>query len=106
MRITSVKNGKDAITVLNHDSQIEMVLMDIMMPEMDGYETMHRIRLNPCFKDFPIIALTAMAMKGDPEKCIDAGSYDYIFNPVNTDSLHISLCIWLYQSHAFVMVHK
>ena len=106
MKVTSVENGKDAIAVLDQDSRIEMVLMDIMMPEMDGYETMRRIRLDPRFKNLAIIALTAKAMKGDREKCLDAGASDYISKPVDTDSLLSLLCIWLYQSQASMQVKK
>jgi signal transduction histidine kinase/DNA-binding response OmpR family regulator/HAMP domain-containing protein len=102
MKVTSVENGKDAIAALDHDAGIEMVLMDIMMPEMDGYETMRSIRLDQRYQALPIIALTAKAMKGDREKCLDAGASDYISKPVDTDSLLSLLCIWLYQSHALI----
>ena len=72
--------------------------MDIMMPEMDGYDTMRAIRANPRFKSLPIIALTAKAMKGDREKCIEAGASDYVSKPVDTEHLLSLLCIWLYRS--------
>jgi CheY-like chemotaxis protein len=71
--------------------------MDIMMPDMDGYETMRRVRLLPAFRNLPILALTAKAMKGDREKCLDAGASDYISKPVNTAQLLSLMRVWLFR---------
>jgi CheY-like chemotaxis protein/signal transduction histidine kinase/HAMP domain-containing protein len=91
------ENGKDGIAILKKNPEIEAVLMDIMMPEMDGYETMQTIRKMGKFKKLPIIAITAKAMKGDREKCIEAGASDYIAKPVDTDQLLSLLRVWLYK---------
>jgi CheY-like chemotaxis protein len=74
-----------------------MVLMDIMMPEMDGYQTMAEIRKDARFRTLPMLALTAKAMKGDREKCLDAGASDYIAKPVNTDQLLSLMRVWLFR---------
>ena len=71
--------------------------MDIMMPDMDGYETMREVRKFPHFRTLPILALTAKAMKGDREKCLDAGASDYIAKPVNTDQLLSLMRVWLFR---------
>jgi HAMP domain-containing protein/CheY-like chemotaxis protein/signal transduction histidine kinase len=97
MNVRFTENGKDAIKALEEDPNVDLVLMDVMMPEMDGYETMKAIREKPEFKSLPIIALTAKAMKGDREKCIAAGASDYIMKPVDTDQLISLLRVWLYK---------
>jgi CheY-like chemotaxis protein len=100
MEVVSAENGKDAIAVLESTPDIDVTLMDIMMPEMDGYDTMRAIRRNAGFRSLPIIALTAKAMKGDREKCIEAGASDYVAKPVDSEKLLSLLCVWLYQSPA------
>jgi CheY-like chemotaxis protein len=97
MRVVSAENGRDGIETLRTTPGIDIVLMDIMMPEMDGYETMRAIRQLAPFKSLPIIALTAKAMKGDREKCIEAGASDYIAKPVNGEQLISLLRVWLYR---------
>jgi signal transduction histidine kinase/CheY-like chemotaxis protein/HAMP domain-containing protein len=97
VNVLSAENGKDALATLKNDPGIQIVLMDIMMPEMDGYETMRAIRALTEFKSLPIIALTAKAMKGDREKCIEAGASDYITKPIDTDQLLSLLRVWLYK---------
>ncbi|HEY9155704.1 MAG TPA: response regulator, partial [Opitutaceae bacterium] len=97
MDILSTESGAEAIEMLKRDPEIDVVLMDIMMPDLDGYETMRRIRLDDTFADLPIIALTAKAMKGDREKCIEAGASDYIAKPVDTEHLLSLLRIWLHR---------
>jgi two-component system chemotaxis sensor kinase CheA len=91
------KNGKDAIDKLEAAENIDLILMDIMMPEMDGYEAMKIIRKKPEYKKLPIIALTAKAMKGDRNKCIEAGASDYLAKPVEVDKLLSMLRFWLHQ---------
>ncbi|WP_390888656.1 HAMP domain-containing protein [Frigoriglobus tundricola] len=97
MEVISATNGRQAIDILEHTAGVDMVLMDIMMPEMDGYETMREIRTVPKFRTLPILALTAKAMKGDREKCLDAGASDYIAKPVNTDQLVSLMRVWLFR---------
>jgi CheY-like chemotaxis protein len=97
MVVTAVDSGIDAIEALSKDGDIDVALVDVMMPEMDGYETMARMRALPTFSERPIIALTAKAMKGDREKCIEAGASDYIAKPVNRANLLSMLRSWLNQ---------
>ncbi|HXN75297.1 MAG TPA: HAMP domain-containing protein [Gemmatimonadaceae bacterium] len=97
MIVRFAENGKQAIEQLKKDPNVDAVLMDIMMPEMDGYETTRAIRAMDRFKTLPIIALTAKAMKGDREKCIAAGASDYITKPVDTEQLLSLLRVWLYR---------
>ena len=94
-KILSAEGGKEALNILKKDSDIDIVLMDIMMPEMDGYETMQHIRKQEHFKKLPIIAVTAKAMRGDREKCIAAGASDYIIKPINTTELLSLIRLWL-----------
>jgi HAMP domain-containing protein/signal transduction histidine kinase/DNA-binding response OmpR family regulator len=97
MDVLSTTNGRAAIELIRTTPGLDLVLMDIMMPEMDGYETMREIRRSPEFRTLPILALTAKAMKGDREKCLDAGASDYIAKPVNTDQLLSLMRVWLYR---------
>lgn len=95
MKVIPAENGQEAIRILEETPDIEIVLMDIMMPVMDGYETTRAIRKKEEFKDLPIIALTAKAMKGDREECIEAGASDYITKPVNSAQLLSMIRSWL-----------
>ena len=97
VEVISATNGRQAIDIIQSTPDISMVLMDIMMPEMDGYETMREIRGSTKFRTLPILALTAKAMKGDREKCLDAGASDYIAKPVNTDQLLSLMRVWLFR---------
>jgi HAMP domain-containing protein/signal transduction histidine kinase/DNA-binding response OmpR family regulator len=97
MHVLSATTGKEAIELLDATAGLAIVLMDIMMPEMDGYQTMQVIRGKPRFRRLPIIALTAKAMKGDREKCLDAGASDYLAKPVNTEQLLSALRMWLHR---------
>jgi CheY-like chemotaxis protein len=97
MEIISADNGRNAIEILKEDREIDMVMMDIMMPEMDGLETMREIRKISYLKDLPIVAVTAKAMKGDREKCIEAGAWDYLSKPVDTDQMLAVLRAWLHR---------
>jgi CheY-like chemotaxis protein len=97
MTVTFAENGRDALASLAKDSEVDLILMDVMMPEMDGYETTRAIRQMSQFRNLPIIALTAKAMKGDREKCIAAGASDYITKPVDTEQLLSLMRVWLYR---------
>ena len=97
MEVVYSESGQDGIDKLRNTPDIGIVLMDIMMPDMDGYEAIGTIRRDPQFKRMPIISLTAKAMKGDREKCIAAGASDYISKPVDTEQLLSLLRVWLYQ---------
>ncbi|MDG0793710.1 response regulator [Cohnella ginsengisoli] len=95
MTVLPAENGQAAIDILERTPDVSIVLMDIMMPVMDGYETTRAIRANPAFAELPIIALTAKAMKGDRELCIEAGASDYITKPVNSAQLLAMMRSWL-----------
>jgi CheY-like chemotaxis protein len=97
MEVISTTNGRDAIAIIERTPELSLVLMDIMMPDMDGYETIGKIRQNSTFSKLPILALTAKAMKGDREKCLNAGASDYIAKPVNTDQLLSLMRLWLFR---------
>jgi CheY-like chemotaxis protein len=97
MSVLTAGTGREAIATIESTPDLGIVLMDIMMPEMDGYETMQVIRQNPLFRRLPIIALTAKAMKGDREKCLEAGASEYLAKPVNTEQLLSSLRMWLHR---------
>ena len=97
MKVLTATTGREAIATLETNTDIAIVLMDIMMPEMDGYQTMEAIRRYPAFRRLPIIALTAKAMKGDREKCLEAGASDYLAKPVNTEQLLSALRMWLHR---------
>jgi HAMP domain-containing protein/CheY-like chemotaxis protein len=97
MSVLTAGTGREAIATLESTSDVAIVLMDIMMPDMDGYETMQIIRRNPSFRRLPIVALTAKAMKGDREKCLEAGASEYLAKPVNTEQLLSALRMWFHR---------
>jgi CheY-like chemotaxis protein len=97
MDVISATSGQSAIEVIQNNPDLDIVLMDIMMPDMDGFETMREIRRKAELRTLPIVALTAKAMKGDREKCLDAGASDYIAKPVNTDQLLSLMRVWLFR---------
>ena len=97
MKVLTATTGLEAVSIVESEPNVAIVLMDIMMPGMDGYETMEVIRANPLFRRLPIIALTAKAMKGDREKCLEAGASDYLAKPVNTEQLLSALRMWLHR---------
>jgi CheY-like chemotaxis protein len=96
MEVVFAENGREGIDTLRENPDVDLVLMDIMMPEMDGYETMQAVRQMPEFKQLPIISLTAKAMRGDRERSIQSGASDYITKPVDTDQLLSLMRVWLY----------
>ena len=97
MKVLTATTGKEAISILQSRPEVTIALMDIMMPEMDGYQTMQEIRKDDKLRRLPIIALTAKAMKGDREKCVAAGASDYLAKPVNTEQLLAALRMWLHR---------
>jgi CheY-like chemotaxis protein/signal transduction histidine kinase/HAMP domain-containing protein len=97
MSVLTAGTGREAIATLESTPDVAIVLMDIMMPDMDGYETMQIIRQNPSFRRLPIVALTAKAMKGDREKCLEAGASEYLAKPVNTEQLLSALRMWFHR---------
>ena len=97
MKVVIGKNGKEGLEHLDKNADVNLILMDIMMPQMDGYEAMREIRKQERFRKLPIIALTAKAMKGDRAKCIEAGANDYLAKPLDTEKLLSMLRVWLYQ---------
>jgi CheY-like chemotaxis protein len=97
MEVLNSTSGRDAIEIVQNTPDLGIVLMDIMMPDMDGYETTRRIRAMPEHRTLPILALTAKAMKGDREKCLDAGASDYISKPVHSEQLLSLMRVWLFR---------
>jgi CheY-like chemotaxis protein len=97
MKVVTAIDGKEAIQQLSEHPDVSVVLLDMMMPQMDGYETARRIRQNDAWKRLPVIAVTAKAMTGDREKCIQAGASDYITKPIDIDQLLSLLRVWLYE---------
>jgi HAMP domain-containing protein/CheY-like chemotaxis protein/signal transduction histidine kinase len=97
MHVLTATTGSEAIELIEQTPELAIVLMDIMMPEMDGYQTIENIRGNPAYRRLPIVALTAKAMKGDREKCLEAGASDYLAKPVNTEQLLSALRMWLHR---------
>jgi CheY-like chemotaxis protein len=99
VKVVTAMDGKEALDQMALHPEINLVLMDMMMPQMDGYESTTRIRQNPQFKETPVIAVTAKAMLGDREKCIAAGASDYISKPVDIDQLTSLLRVWLFDKN-------
>ena len=97
MQVIFAENGREGIDTLRENQDVDLVLMDIMMPEMDGYEATQAVRQMPEFERLPIISLTAKAMKGDREKSIAAGASDYITKPVDVEQLLSLMRVWLYE---------
>jgi CheY-like chemotaxis protein len=101
LHVLHAESGRAGLEILTRTPDIDVVLMDVMMPEMDGYETTRAIRKIDEFRNIPIITVTAKAMKGDREKCIEAGASDYITKPVNLDELISLLRVWLPQRRSW-----
>jgi CheY-like chemotaxis protein len=97
MEVLFAENGNEAVAMVEGEPNVDLVLMDIMMPELDGYEAIRRIRGDQRFASLPIISVTAKAMKGDREKSIASGASDYITKPVDTDQLLSLMRVWLYR---------
>jgi len=97
MEVVTTTNGRQAVELIRNSPDLSVMLMDIMMPEMDGDQTMREIRKDPQFRSLTILALRAKAMKGDREKCLEAGAYDYIAKPVNTGPLLSLPRVWLFR---------
>ncbi len=97
MRVSYAESGQAALDLLEKEPDTEVILMDVMMPEMDGFEAIRRIREKEKFRKLPIISVTAKAMKGDREKCLQAGASDYITKPVDMEQLRSLLRVWLYR---------
>ncbi|MCP4696930.1 MAG: response regulator [Gammaproteobacteria bacterium] len=97
IEVITAKNGEEALDLLDEHKDIDLVLMDIMMPKMDGYEAIRKIRKQARFRKLPIIALTAKAMKDDRTKCIEAGANDYLSKPIDSNKLISLMRVWLYQ---------
>ena len=95
MKIISTKNGEEAIRFLQENKKPDIILLDMMMPVMDGYEVLNVLKQNNSFKQIPVIAVTARAMKGDKEKCMEAGAWDYITKPLNIKLLIEKLIRWI-----------
>ena len=96
MTVIPAMDGKEALKALDKNPEIDVVLMDMMMPEMDGYESIREIRSMPQYRNLPVLAVTSKAMMGDREKCIAVGASDYISKPVDIDQLISLLRVWLY----------
>jgi CheY-like chemotaxis protein len=97
MKVLTASNGREALNTVDSNPDLAIVLMDIMMPEIDGYQVIETIRSKPTLKRLPIIALTAKAMRGDREKCLEAGASDYLAKPVDTEQLIATLRVWLHR---------